>query len=251
MTIPTEKTTDTVVPGIPPMEFQDKHKGERCWIIGNGPSARQWRSEDFRELGGVVIGINRSWMPSKDGAYQGFHESDYHVLVSGSHAYDLCNGKFKTRVMFMPRSTRWIVSRPECKGYGKRPEDTEFCFVGVLSGGYHPTRFLYDIDRGIMTKFAGYFALQVAAWMGFTEWFLIGFSAKDREGHAYDDDPGRGIVTRDGMRRWYAGVGDWAEQLNKRRGDGTMRIVNCDPDSAIEWFEKKSRAEVFELCGGG
>lgn len=224
-----------------PDDFKDAHKGERVWLLGNGPSAREWTREDLAKLGGRIIGINRSWKPSDDGKFQGFQDTDYHCFVSGSHAYDVCAGKVRTGVVFLPEALRWVVQGSECDGH-----QPDRCFFRVLSGGYSPSAFRFDLDRGVMTKFAGYFSVQLAAWMGFSEIFLIGFDAGDRQGHAYDADPTKGRGTRDGHRRWFRGVADWANAKNARR-PGCVRVLNCFEGSRIEFFERRSRDEVMEM----
>lgn len=225
-----------IVDSVSPLEFKDRHKGERVWIIGNGPSARNWTMEELRELGGCVMGVNASWKPSPDGTYAGFQDTEYHSYVSGTHGYDVCKGSVRTGTVFMPRTSAWIVSDAKCK------VDSDFCLVGIMNSGYQPQRFRYDIDKGVMTKFAGYFAVQVCAWMGFDQFMLVGFSAGDYEAHACDDEPYKGRVTREGMRRWFQGVGHWALETKGKR------IINCDPTSKIPYFDKLDKDEVRAAC---
>jgi hypothetical protein len=217
-----------------PDDFRDTKRGKRVFILGNGPPLRDWNMDDIRNLGADTIGVNRSWKPSKDGKHKGFQGTTFHCFVSGAHAYDLCDGKVKTGVTFAPRSLTWLIDSNEC-GCG-----CKYCFVGVLSGGYSPTSFTFALDRGIMTKFAGYFGMQLAAWMNYSEIYLLGFSSKDYEGHAYDDqpeDPGRRKITRGGMRRWYRGAAEWATAKKKV-------IINADPDSAILDFPRMGKEEL-------
>jgi hypothetical protein len=113
-----------------------------------------------------------------------------------------------------------------------------------MNGGYQPTRFRFDIDKGIMAKFAGYFALQCCAWMGFDQFMLVGFSAGDYEAHAYDNEPYKGRVTREGMRRWFQGAAHWAHATVGKR------VINCDPTSQIPYFEKLDKEGVRAACSG-
>jgi len=229
---------------LSPQEFKETKKGKRVFLLGNGPPLRDWSMADLRGVGADTIGINRSWM-SADAftdpitkkefeEHKGFQGTTYHCFVSGAHAYNLCDGKVKTGVVFSPIWLKWLIDSAEC-GCGCR-----YCFVNVLTGGHSPTTFRFDLNHGIMTKFAGYFALQIAAWMGYSEIFLLGFSAIDREGHAHDSNPDKGLITRGGMRRWFQGAADWANS----KPDKT--IVNCDPESAIDFFPKMGKEEVLE-----
>ena len=221
---------------LPPAQFKDTKRGKRVFVLGNGPTLRQWSMAEIRAVKGETIGVNRSWKSSADGTHKGFQGTTYHCFVSGAHAYNLCDGQVKTGVTFCPRSLEWLVDSAEC-GCG-----CKYCFVGVLSGGYNPTAFRFDLERGIMTKFAGYFALQLAAWMGYSEIFLLGYSAKDYEGHAHDidpADPGKRKITRGGMRRWFDGAADWAKASGRT-------IINADPDSAITCFPRMSKEQVLE-----
>lgn len=221
-------------------EIRDKKAGKRVFLLGNGPPLHEWTMEDIKGLGADTIGMNRSWRPRLDPKdpneiiHKGFQGTTYHCFVSGAHGYALCDGKVKTGLAICPKNLRWLIDSAEC-GSGCR-----CCFIGVLNGGYAPTNFTFDLNRGVMTKFAGYFALQLAAWCGYDEIYLLGYSAQDREGHAFEADPSKGLVTRQGMRRWFSGAADWA---NSRRG---KLIVNCDEGSAISAFPKMSKKQVFE-----
>jgi hypothetical protein len=220
---------------LPVLDFKDTKVGKRVFLLGNGPPAREWAMADFKKLGADTIGMNRSWMDSPDGVHKGFQGTTYHCFVSGAHAYNLCDSKVRTGVTFAPRTLKWLIDSSECSCGCK------YAFVNVLTGGHSPTNFKFDIDRGVMTKFAGYFALQLAAFMGYGEIFLVGYSAKDREGHAHDDEPDKGMITRGGMVRHFAGAAMWADARQDKL------IVNCDVDSAIEFFPRRSKAQVVEF----
>lgn len=218
--------------------IKDTKKGKRVFLLGNGPPLHDWTMAEIKALGADTIGINRSWRPREDPEtkeilHKGFKGTTYHCFVSGAHGYALCDGKINTGLAICPKNLKWLIDSAEC-GAG-----CHYCFVGVLNGGYSPTSFKFDLDRGVMTKFAGYFALQISAWCGYDEIYLLGFSSRDREGHAFDADPTKGVVTREGMRRWFSGAADWANA----RGD--KLIFNCDPDSAIQYFPKLTKEQTI------
>lgn len=218
---------------VPMDSIKDTKRGRRVFLLGNGPPLHDWTMAELKALGADTIGINRSWMASPSRDHKGFQGTTYHVFVSGAHGYSLCDGKVRTGLAICPKSLTWLIDSGEC-GCG-----CKYAFVGVLSGGYSPTSFKFDLNRGIMTKFAGYFALQLAAWCGYSEIFLLGYSAHDREGHAFDENPQKGLITRNGMRPWFRGAADWANA----RGD--VRIINCDPESAITCFPRYSKDDVL------
>lgn len=220
-------------------DYRQRHAGKRVVLLGNGPTLRNWSQEEVDDMEGWVIGINRSWARSRDGSFKGFKGTDYHCFLSGPHAQDLADGCVSTRLAIFPRSLEFIVNCAESRF-------KDFITINQMASGYMPGAFEFDMSRGVSTKFAGYFAMQIAAWMGFSEWILLGFDAHDREGHAHDENPAKGLITRQGMREWNHGVKAWADN---RKGAQAVTILNANPDSAIEEFEKVSKEALFERLG--
>jgi hypothetical protein len=138
-------------------ELHDSHAGERCFIIGNGPSLRQ---TDLTKLQGeFTFGLNRIYLIFSE---LGFATS---CLVSVNDlVLEQCADEMKT--LDLPkyltwRSRRWFSDDPQVIFL-----DTDFT---------GPEDFSHDASGRIFEGFTvTYVALQLAFHMGFSEVILIG-----------------------------------------------------------------------------
>jgi hypothetical protein len=137
--------------------LQNTHSGERCFIIGNGPSLRQMDLTKLR--GEFTFGLNRIYLIFPD---LGFTTS---CLVSVNDlVLEQCAGEMKA--LDLPkyltwRSRRWFVEDPQAVFI-----DTDF--TGAEN-------FSTDTSGRIFEGFTvTYVALQLAFHMGFSQVILIG-----------------------------------------------------------------------------
>lgn len=223
--------------------FNNRHCGERAWIVGNGPSAEQWMMEELRSLGGVVMGTNRCWRKSpRTGAT--FQDTDYHTFVAGHHFDDTMAGHVLTDTAFIPAryskfmGTRWQLSRRRFKG--------NIIFIPTIDAwkSQYGKPFHFHFERGgCVANFAGQLAIALCAFMGFSEMLLLGFDANDCEGHFFDDDTNKGKppgFSRKPMRQWFDSIAEWA------RVDGRTTIINCSATSAIDQLPRMPKEEVLK-----
>ncbi|KAF0109284.1 MAG: hypothetical protein FD146_328 [Anaerolineaceae bacterium] len=161
--------------------MQDTHKGERCFIIGNGPSLRD---TDLTKLSGeFTFGMNRIYLLFPE---LGFHTT-YFVSVNYL-VIRQCAAEIMSLPMpkFIPWSCRRDIGRPSA--------DTIFLdLVGVRDrpGFYADPR--QPIWHGATVT---YVALQLAYFLGFGQAILIGvdhdFASKGPAGQvvtSQGDDP--------------------------------------------------------------
>jgi len=86
-----------------------------------------------------------------------------------------------------------------------------------------------ELDVGSFGPFAGYFALELARWMGFNPIYLFGY---DGDGGHFDElDFERPELE---TRTWNGLFREARECLDR---DG-VRVINCSPASAIDAFER-------------
>jgi len=145
--------------------LKDTHRGERCFVIGNGPSLRQ--TDLTRLRGEVTFGVNRIYLAFPD---MGFPTS-YYLCMN-----DLVIEQCAADIQALPipkfiawRSRRWLINNP--RSVGKPPDDLYFLytsFTGPKFGGADITGRLWE--GATVTNIA----LQVAFYLGFQKVILIG-----------------------------------------------------------------------------
>ncbi|MDH5506477.1 MAG: hypothetical protein OEZ02_04590 [Anaerolineae bacterium] len=136
--------------------LKDIHRGQRCFIIGNGPSLKV--TDTYRLRDEFTFGLNRIYLAFPN---WGFHTS-YFVSVN-SLVIEQCAEDI--RALPMPkflswRSRRWIAPTPD---------------LAFLHTTYTGPKFSTDV-RGRVWEGATvtYVAMQLAFHMGFDEVILIG-----------------------------------------------------------------------------
>jgi len=137
--------------------LKDTHRGERCFVIGNGPSLRQ--TDLTRLRGEATFGVNRIYLAFPE---MGFSTSYY--LCMNDLVIEQCAADIQT--LRMPkfiawRSRRWL-----------EPSDNLYflytSYTGPKFGGADITRRLWE--GATVTNIA----LQVAFYLGFKQVILIG-----------------------------------------------------------------------------
>lgn len=198
-------------------DYQGKHVGDRCILLGNGPSLAKWyRALPTLRKYYTLIGMNRSAELPQNDPDAPRVIADYHLFVNDQHAYEL--HKEDGRPMtFALESVRNLLGERDDVIYLPRRGSPEMRL------------FRFDWQHGCDAPFAGLMAMQMAAFMGFTEWRLIGYDAHSKEGHHCDSIESHG---REVQCQWYQGVYAWMKHR------GSPKIINCNSNSAIEYFQK-------------
>lgn len=138
--------------------FQDKHVGELCFIIGNGPSLRRM---DLRPLAeAFTFGLNRGYLlRERIGA-----PFTYHVVINR---------------LVVEQWADEITSLPSVKflPWGRRHWFDRRSDIVFIGGPRDPTQPLFSTDPS-KTVWSGatvtYVAMQLAFYMGFSRVILIG-----------------------------------------------------------------------------
>jgi len=153
--------------------YQDAHKGQRCVIIGNGPSLRITDVSKIRDE--ITFGMNRIYLAFPDWGFQTSYFVSINDLVIEQCAEEI-------RSLSMPKFLSWHSRR-----FIQPTEDMMFLHTTY----YHPT-FAQDVRRRVWEgATVTYVALQLAFYMGFEQVILIGvdhsFKAKG--------DPNKTIIS--------------------------------------------------------
>jgi len=136
--------------------FKDKHRGERCFILGNGPSLKD---TDVSKLKGeITFGMNRVYPAFKDWGFDTSYFVSINDLVIEQCAEDMMN-------LGMPRFLSWR----------SRKVITSMEGIAFLHTTYTGPRFAKDVRRRVWEgATVTYVALQLAFFMGFKQTILIG-----------------------------------------------------------------------------
>jgi hypothetical protein len=145
--------------------LKDTHRGERCFVIGNGPSLRQTDLTRLRSE--TTFGVNRIYLAFPE---MGFSTSYY--LCMNDLVIEQCAADIQALPMpkFIAwRSRRWLVDNPRSVG---EPSDNLYflytSYTGPKFGGADITGRLWE--GATVTNIA----LQVAFYLGFKQVILIG-----------------------------------------------------------------------------
>jgi hypothetical protein len=138
-------------------KFRDCHHGERCFIIGNGPSLKR---TDLRLLKDeITFGLNRIYLLFDELDFQTTYFVVINTLVIDQCAEDI-------RRLSLPKFVTW-------RGRGWLLDDADVCF---LDTDYTPpATFSKDVTKRVFEgSTVTYVAMQLAFFMGFQEVILIG-----------------------------------------------------------------------------
>lgn len=136
--------------------YKHEHRGERCFIIGNGPSLRRTDLSLLRDE--ITFGLNRFYLAFDKLGFTTTYYVSVNELVMEQFAVDIA-------ALPMPKFLYWPGQR-----YIPLANNTMF-----LRFGAPQTRFEGDIRRRLGPgSTVTYVAMQIAYFMGFSQVILIG-----------------------------------------------------------------------------
>jgi len=90
-------------------DFENKHVGEACALLGNGLTLALY---DLSKVDALLFGINRSWIdPTKDYPHARPEQSHYHCAMDIQHAEEFDDGFWSTQVFFQRHIGALIQAR--------------------------------------------------------------------------------------------------------------------------------------------
>ncbi len=145
--------------------FQDKHMGERCFIIGNGPSLD---ANDLDKLKNeVTFAFNSVYLIFKKTEWR----PTYYMLAD-QNCYMNIGEEINTSI----RSYKFIGAN--CKKYGRIIKDATYFYTKLSLNSDNPK----FSDNALKYFYDGYtisyFAIQMAVYMGFKEIILLGMDCR-------------------------------------------------------------------------
>ncbi len=212
-------------------KYKDIHKGQRCFIIGTGPSLKV---KDLEALKGeYTFGSNRifeifpltSWRPTY------YINQDYQLIE-----------KFQNEISAVDVLRKFMPI--ECKKFFAQKKDTSYFVLRYKE--YYPKEadFSTHIDRYMGQGFTvTYGAIQMAYYMGFSEVYLLGID------HNYSislDEKGVPIINK-GAKDYFEGSRASNKGLNLPRVvESTMAYI-----TAQRFCEKHKGFKVYNATRGG
>lgn len=142
--------------------FKDIHKGERCFIIGNGPSLTPEDLSKLKENNEITFAFNR--------IFHIFEKTDWRPTYYFTQDVSMMHNS-QTEINNIPAKAKFI---PIENKYYKGIELINAVYYHLTNSAIHP-EFSEDCSRklyGSMTVV--YSALQMAVYMGIHEIYLIG-----------------------------------------------------------------------------
>lgn len=137
--------------------YRDRHRGERCFIIGNGPSLRRTDLSLLRDE--VTFGMNRIYLLFPELGFT----TTYYVAVNAL-VIEQCAAEI--RALPMPKFITWRARRWLADDPGVIFLDTDYT---------GPATFARDVTGRVFEgSTVTYVALQLAYHMGFEEVVLVG-----------------------------------------------------------------------------
>jgi len=206
--------------------LRDLHRGQRCFILGNGPSLKE--TELTRLKGEVTFGMNRIYLAFGD---MGF-PTTYYVAVN-TLVIEQCAAEIRSlpmRKFLTWRGRRWLAGAPDVIYL-----DTDY--TGRPS-------FARDVRRRVFEgSTVTYVALQLAYHMGFDEVILIGVDHH----FSTQGEPNATVVSRGGdtdhFSPGYFGAGFRWQLPDLGASEAAYRL-------AKEAFESDGRRVVDATVGG-
>lgn len=229
------------------LELRDKHRGQRCFVLGNGPSLN---AVDLTRLANeVTFGTNAIYLNYER---MGFHPTYYaveDVLVAEDRAVEI--NAYRESLKFFPNYLRRWIHTDE--------KTLWFNFVdprGIEFPGF-------SRDASLCVYFGGtvsYVCLQLAFTMGFTTVYLVGFDhhyvirpSVMRDGNRLTstaDDPNHFSPAYFGKgKRWHEPRVDRMEMAYRKANvefdRAGRKIYNATAGGKLEVFERVAFDSIF------
>jgi len=206
--------------------LRDRHHGQRCFILGNGPSLR--KTDLHRLRGEVTFGMNRIYPHFPEMGFATTYYVAVNTLVIEQCAEDIRQLKMPRFVAW--RARRWLSAEPEVIFV-----DTDYTAPEVFA-----TDVCGRVFEGSTVTFV---ALELAYHMGFQQVILLGVD------HSFSTQgpPNVTVVSqgddRDHFSPWYFGKGFRWQLPDLEGSERAYRL-------AREAFEKDGRQVLDATVGG-
>jgi len=211
-------------------ELKDIHKGQRCFIIGNGPSLT---SNDLNRLKGeVTFAVNRIYLYYDKTEWR----PQYYCVIDNKHLENSTDDirKVKADKKFIPL----CILHDQKKDI----EDATYFDFDISEFYPQPPVFSEDIsDRICNGMTVTYVLIQIAAYMGFKEIYLLGLD------HSYTRE-----LLPDGTIKINEGIVDYFQQDYSKKDDTPARIQHMNlAYTRARMFCQQNNIKIYNATRGG
>ena len=225
------------------LKFKNVHKGKRCFIIGNGPSLRIQDLEILRKNKEICFGSNwiiktfeqTEWRP------------DYYVVMD----YNFM--RIMPKSIQTTRGEKKIIFRAESY-MDKSDEKDDFTYTYQSHIYGDDLNFSEDITEGIYgARTVTYDMLQIAAFMGFKEIYLLGVDCTKGNSHFYKPDAidkskleSRTVLSAMEWEQQYTAWNKGYKKAEEYSKSHDFKIYNATRGGELEAFERVDFDSLFE-----
>lgn len=223
--------------------YKNKHKGERCFIIGNGPSLNPQDLEKLRANREVSFGSNKIYLIYKKTLWRPTY---YMVIdIQGMQINNQEIRKYMGKTPFIPEFFYVDFSPVE--------EASRFSMINKIYAPDEDIYFSDDITKGIASgRTVTYAMLQAACYMGFSDIYLLGvdfsWGEKGEDTHFckdYDDakwdefQRTQAVFDKQEIHRAYNAAKKYADQNH-------INIYNATRGGYLDVFNRVDFDSLFE-----
>ena len=153
--------------------FSGCHEGERCFLIGNGPSLNYNDLETLYNNNAICFGVNRVYLGYKNTLWRPNYFVSVDAFIISKIFDDIC----KMRIpVFLRKGAGYPIDNLP---------DNIYCFNGLVQNG---SDFSFDMSKGLYNGFSVmYETLQIACYMGFKEIIMLGMDMSQHKNMAEQD----------------------------------------------------------------
>ena len=229
-------------------KLKDIHRGERCFIVANGPSLRAEDLDRLQQAGEITFGMNRIYKMFPETGWRPTYYAcvDINIFHESVDEIDAVPAELK----FIPINLKW--------DNGIEIHDAAYYWMNPFRERGYPDNFSPDIDHQMDAICTVTFTcINIAAYMGFSEIYLIGVDhnyqvtinedgqtvvdedAKDYFCEDYDDDI-KDVVVHDMRKntRAYRKARHYCDEHG-------IRIFNATRGGKLEVFERVDFDSLF------
>lgn len=216
------------------LKFKNLHAGKRCFVIGNGPSLKISDLEILKKNNEICFASNfiikvfddTDWRP------------DYYVILD----YDF----FRIMPDNLQKNGENIIRFIADTSLDMNPENKDYVYTYQSIYDGEKITFSADLVTGIYTaKTVTYDMLQIAAFMGFKEIYLIGVDGFDMAEkvftHFYETNQRKDEVIASMYPVWLEGYRK-ADEYSRANG---FRIFNATRGGYVEIFDRVDFDSLF------
>jgi len=225
------------------IELKNKHKGQRCFIIGTGPSLNEMDLTYLKNE--VTFGVNFLF---KSEQFKVLNPTYYAITDEFFHnqGKEYLEGIFnntKNSIMICNYKGKRVVN--SCK---IKPKEVYYIYQKLFP---HKKLTCVDAHKNMtigMNVVTG--CIQMAIYMGFSEIYLIGADfnsfASEKPNHCYTDDSNEREISLADELKFYSHATYFHYYIAKYAKDRNIKILNASKFSLLDAYERLNFSDIFK-----